>query len=1047
MLFFYQLSTQNGNILEEYKEIGYYINLFDILRIGFLNCSIFYCLDKSYGIKILDSSKINQGNINISEGKQIIPEKNELAVIEKSRHICENISSQTHLISSESTNLDTYLYSIIDNDCTLQILGKKDIYYYNLIKWDNYLKELQNKNDFLNLFSLGLEIYNGKVTFFSDMPDNKYLKRKVGDFLKEIIPQYVNSTLKDKKSNINDPKEQEKILQCINIVIEVCLELEIVEFLIRTIEPLFEEKEYGELFLARLEPFILCDKIIKYILSSDIILNLIDLYYKKEKIEILSQMLLHINILALDKTEIMQKLEELNLFIPLIYLYHNGKNEDYFAPLQKMFDYYTKKDWNKLLINEEDNLINYTNAITKKLMSLKEIQNSKEYNGHRIFWYIKWCLTGKKFPDNTIKMKDNLFDDLVPQIIYWLLSEKVINELLKFDPNNYFIIFKNILSIKSLYCKLSSSFKDETIKNTILEKINCGDIKITDIGPLSIVDYLVEYCKKINENKIYFYLYNFIISISKNNDVNIRKELRIESAKYILNNYKKAIKKINNQEVESLIKILIDFLKDEMFNEEDYKQILSSIIDDIFDDVKLFLLEKIGNYRDYLKLYLDKDSINDKIEIYSWINEKLNNTKKDNKQYEDLIKGIQDNIFALINISLEEFYYLSRQIFQNLRKDVIDKLEKDKNMQLNYIELIIQSLIKKEYDFDQETKKIKNILILHIKLLCELQKFDQIVPAFQSYSLYPFEECLTCCEKAGADEGCIYLYIKEGSIEKGFDLSISKLDGIFNKILDNINNESDNKELFYIFNKYLLNSKNICENNDKEDLWFKLLDILYKYENESSKLIKKYENNPQKKKLSDELYQKIIEDIKDLTEKMCSFVSMKRILEVVTNKNKISGFIEYKELIMKLLSIYSNSSDILLSVKRLLNSLIFQNEHKFQEYNLKGGTLNDICDKCNKKFISDKIFIFKCKHIFHKECIDIQITEFGKEAFCPICLDTNFENINNKEKSLVINDKNLIEEKNKGGKIFKNRISQKLQRFDDNFLDKNKIMIKNSIAI
>jgi hypothetical protein len=301
VIFFYQLSTLNGNILEEYKEIGYYINLFDILRIGFLNCSIFYCLDKSYGIKILDSSKINQGNVNISEGKQIIPEKNELAVIEKSRHICENISSQTHLISSESTNLDTYLYSIIDNDCTLQILGKKDIYYYNLIKWDNYLKELQNKNDFLNLFSLGLEIYNGKVTFFSDMPDNKYLKRKVGDFLKEIIPQYVNSTLKDKKSNINDPKEQEKILQCINIVIEVCLELEIVEFLIRTIEPLFEEKEYGELFLARLEPFILCDKIIKYILSSDIILNLIDLYYKKEKIEILSQMLLHINILALDK--------------------------------------------------------------------------------------------------------------------------------------------------------------------------------------------------------------------------------------------------------------------------------------------------------------------------------------------------------------------------------------------------------------------------------------------------------------------------------------------------------------------------------------------------------------------------------------------------------------------------------------------------------------------------------------------------------------------------------------------------------------------------
>ena len=69
ILFIYQLSLEDGNITNELKEVGYYINLFNILRIGFLNSSVVFCLDKTYGIKILNSSKVNQGKINFSDGK------------------------------------------------------------------------------------------------------------------------------------------------------------------------------------------------------------------------------------------------------------------------------------------------------------------------------------------------------------------------------------------------------------------------------------------------------------------------------------------------------------------------------------------------------------------------------------------------------------------------------------------------------------------------------------------------------------------------------------------------------------------------------------------------------------------------------------------------------------------------------------------------------------------------------------------------------------------------------------------------------------------
>ena len=297
-----------------------------------------------------------------------------------------------------------------------------------------------------------------------------------------------------------------------------------------------------------------------------------------------------------------------------------------------------------------------------------------------------------------------------------------------------------------------------------------------------------------------------------------------------------------------------------------------------------------------------------------------------------------------------DFYYLSRQIFQNLRKEIIDRLKEKKNIQLEYIELFIHSLNKKEYDIDDDPEEIKNILILHINLLCELKQFDKIVPSFLLCPYYPFEECLYACEKAKAIEACIYLYVKEGSTEKAFDFSISKLDSIFNKHVENIDNENkeeENQKLLKEFKNCLLNTINICENNDRkiDDLWFKLLDILNKYEDETLNLIKKNENNNQKKKTLKELHQVLIGDIKDLTEKMCSYVSIRRIIEVVTEKNKDSGIREYKDLIMRLLGIYSNSTDILFSVKRLLTSLIFQNENLFREYNSKGGILNKQCDK------------------------------------------------------------------------------------------------------
>ena len=167
---------------------------------------------------------------------------------------------------------------------------------------------------------------------------NKKKKKKISDFLKQIVQQYVILNTSETKTGgffLEETEDKEKMGYCIKMSIEFCIEIDAVEYLLKSIYPLFEAKDYSELFLAKLQPFILCDKIINTVLSSDIILNLIELYHKNGQLDILSQMLLHINIKSIDNIEVKNKLEELYLITPLIYLYMNGEKEDYFSPLEK----------------------------------------------------------------------------------------------------------------------------------------------------------------------------------------------------------------------------------------------------------------------------------------------------------------------------------------------------------------------------------------------------------------------------------------------------------------------------------------------------------------------------------------------------------------------------------------------------------------------------------------------------------------------------------------------------------------------------------------
>ena len=143
--------------------------------------------------------------------------------------------------------------------------------------------------------------------------------------------------------------------------------------------------------MSKLEPFILCNKMVKFEIPEEIILDLIKLYETKRNFEILSKLLLHINVNSLEAPLVKQKIESLNIITPLIYIYVNGKSQDYFKPILHIYEKF-------LSSTEIPNFVSYEDLIRSKKLSLKQIKSSKQYIGHKLFWYIQKSLTGKKFP-------------------------------------------------------------------------------------------------------------------------------------------------------------------------------------------------------------------------------------------------------------------------------------------------------------------------------------------------------------------------------------------------------------------------------------------------------------------------------------------------------------------------------------------------------------------------------------------------------------------------------------------------------------------------
>ena len=1083
--------------------IGHYFNINEngnnqIIKIGFLSKSAIYLIDKNNYLKILNTRKFARGNPPKKNQFLTSNEKYSIAELQEVYKIKTEINKQINLLTPENNFKQTYVNSIVENidNGNVAILSNNCMYILELINYQDCLWKLQKNEQWMDMFILGIEMYKGKITCLKGLPSTaEERKTKLRDFLQQLITFYIISDDMNQKNKYNSNstrrnsfyENQENLKhteQKVEIIIEFCSEIEGFTFLLDKILKIYETKGYEELFLSKLESFILCDKILKCQINEDLILKLIQLYEEKNKIKILNKLLLHIDIKSLCTDSVNSKIKELSLLPPMINIFVNGNDPDVFKPITIMYELYQKAT--PLNFNSYEKII--------KSQNLSEILNSKEYKGHKLFWYIRKCFIKRKYPYFVENMEEKDYEKYIMDLIFWLMKENIMKDLIKFNSENYFEILNKIFGDERNIVIINkyNSNKDNVkkkIRNLNEQNYNYA---YKDLSPLNIANYIIEHGKNIKDSqKILLDYHLFIIRSFKN--TKIAKDIVIDSIISILSIYTIVYKNPVENTVRKIIFTIINILNNLIFTEGDYQNILIHFNDHIFDEIKAFIYERLNQNKNCLELYINKDSIIEKKEekLSHYIDKTLSSLKKNSSQYNDFKNLVMDNMVNIGEISETKMLEIIYKWFYNDKVDkkkLIDILSKNPKMQFKYVELLSKQILVifqenefSENDIISEDKNfITTTLGIYIQLLCQLGQKDKVLITLKKCPFFPIDSCIKICEEYNVKNALIYLYQLSGDFQNALETTLKITDEIYNSLFNNItsdifkNNEYENQ--IRDFNNSINQSLEILEKNqsqnntnfvrqlsDTDNLWFHILNKLYDISMNYDKQLKVMS---QKRLKFGTIFEETLSDnIKDVLEKMSIYIGVKGILDEVSQNNKLAGYKEFKPILLKIFETYDNQGFILNSVRRLMVYLCFENIKIFKIENLKGKKFKLIkCDVCQENFSKNqnkegkKILVFKCRHVMHYYCAYTQIIKNVSTFLCPICRKNEIDNaISNLSVSLMGRNKAFIQNKrvenetkikvNKEG-IDVNRFKRsynKLRNFDMNSTIKREAFVEQSV--
>ncbi|MCQ2817477.1 MAG: hypothetical protein MJ252_09460, partial [archaeon] len=659
--------------LTKVKSVGHYVNNYQILRVSFISHSVLLIYDSHKYFSLINTKLLKSGNVSFDNKTHLpnyIPSDLTFPEVENRRIIDEDILFQTYIPDRAKGSKElkaTYNNLIIGKNNKLFFLGKNSFYYADLLPWNKILIELSQSSEWLSAFCLGLDLYHGRKISLPELPiEEKKRKEEVAKCLRTLILQYVgvniNSYNNSYSSADTKKKKFEEITSCINISIELCLEINDFNYLLNQIQPIFDENGLLEVFFEKLEPFILCNKIHNQDFGQVTVSKIVQMYLVKEKYQILSQVLTHLDTKCIDTEEMKGICMEHNLLTPLIFIYINGEKPDYFFPLNKIYELFLKRD----IIDKKKFGKFYTDYMLSEDYKSYELEMSKQYIGHKLLWYINMCLDGIKFPNKDIIPEDTYYP-LIEGIFLWLLKSDVMDNILMFDSFSYFVILYRFFA-KEKCLKIISNINYDSVK---AKGIKLKNQDIINFELKTFIDAIIEKCQKLNEVWILYDMNEFLIKISLCLDDTLMKsisyEVFIEAAKFLFDiqkhiNHKHSENKKEETGTESSEgnEQLIDFFNLHNFTEDydskivflskEINQMLncwkSKMEEKYLDDllkyfiqsnsplvlVKICLYNLLENYSACLETFLSTEKIENKIRTtYNFINKNLQNLKQNQK--------------------------------------------------------------------------------------------------------------------------------------------------------------------------------------------------------------------------------------------------------------------------------------------------------------------------------------------------------------------------------------------------------------------------------
>ena len=811
-------------------EIGHYINDNPIYAIGFVSKSFIGFIDDKKNLKIINTfyfentpftSIHDPTNISILSYEKI--DINSFDFLKRNNIFY--YSGGNKIVSNK-----TFIGSVLISQKNVFILTNQKFLLYKLYQWDEVINNLCQDEQYYKMIWLSTFIL-GKNKNLIKIDSSQNINEEYAHSIQESLYIFLIKGLKEE----NKYKD-------LKMFIEYCINTGQYDDLYKAKETLALRKLDGYLYDYFTE-YILNGIFSKFEFEQSFIKDFINYYLSKDQIIFLSKILLKISVNNLNSPEIIKILEEKELINPYIcaQMREKGKkNNDYFKPIQYLYNLFEKK----VKEEKEDEKIkeDYFKLITEHSMKYyyNKTLTCNDYIGHKLFWYIDKCISNEEYPKGNNLPKE-AYEETCKKILLFLTLENVMEVLMKFDSFSYFNLLTRLFTTHKIYRFMEMDLEKKKFPYTGLESF----IE-TYLGKIS-KEYLSEkyfyyqiklFLDKTESFKNSFYIkYDFFQMTAqmcikrRSNTIFIDRGTIIDSIKFLINyefilesdkskdlydpfnchkipNRKDAIYKEFSENIENNILSLLQSLQNSLdFFETDLEELFS--LDGLknHNKVRAYLYEYGRKFEDLFLVKLDeynnKDPFLSKEEnikrIFKWLNDimkltkNLDEKKSKNKTkyyHENFKKFVVNNLDKLTNISTEYLYNLIDQWYGRQQEDIIFSLKDKVFDELKYTFINKYLLIQDQ----QEEKDIRyeKYLRLKIDLLIRNDHKEQIIKVLEKYKILRDKKTLETLIENKVFDAVIYLYQKFEDLENCIKFSYNQIQVIFDSIKTSLLNYGEN---------------------------------------------------------------------------------------------------------------------------------------------------------------------------------------------------------------------------------------------------------------